>query len=147
MTQTQFTLELQRVRADMKKSAEDVTKAINSTIDKVNAVNKSQDARLNELSTRQKRDTDRLKKQAKQSQDMFMILTLLQDKPKLVTSRVKDVGNKEIDVVTGYDPAGKDSLLPILLLSGMGGSDDKEDSQDSSSMNTILMALAIGGKL
>lgn len=142
VTQTQFTIELQRIRTEMKKSAEDVTRAINTTINKINAVNKAQDVQLNEISARQKRDMDRLKRQTKQSQDMFMIMTLLQDKPKLVTTKVNDV-----DVVTGYDPNEKDSLLPILLLSGMGDVGDKDDSQDSGSMNTVLLALALSDKL
>ena len=140
VTQTQFTLELQKVRAEVKKSADDVTKAINATISRINAVNKAQDTRLNNLDARQKRDNERLRRQMKQSQEMFMMMTLLQDKPKLKM----DEANK---FVTGYDADAKDSMLPVLLLTGMGSDEGKDGSQDSSSMNTILLALAFSGKL
>lgn len=138
-TQAQLQAGLNRVGAEIRKTAQAIktmTAQINKNNSDLTAANNRQDTEIAKISSDLKKTGEGGKKQ----NEMFMLMSLLQKQPEL---EVKNAGAK-IDtsetVVNNVQIKKQDNLLPLLLMSGMGGMGGGDN-------NMMLMVLALSGKL
>lgn len=137
-TQAQLQAGLNRVGAEIRKTAQAIktmTAQINKNNSDLTAANARQDSEIAKISSDLKKTGEGGKKQ----NEMMMLMTLLQKQPEL---EVKTGGNAvAAKVITDNVQFKKqDNLLPLLLMSGMGGMGGGDN-------NMMLVALALSGKL
>lgn len=138
-TQAQLQAGLNRVGAEIRKTAQAIktmTAQINKNNSDLAAANARQDAEIARLSSDMKKTGEGGKKQ----NEMFMLMSLLQKQPEL---EVKNAGARietSESVVNNVQLKKQDNLLPLLLMSGMGGTGGGDN-------NMMLMVLALSGKL
>jgi len=137
-TQAQLQAGLNRVGAEIRKTAQAIktmTAQINKNNSDLTAANARQDSEIARLSGDLKKTGEGGKKQ----NEMFMLMSLLQKQPELEPKTGGNAAAAKL-ITDNVQIKKQDSLLPLLLMSGMGGMGGGDN-------NMMLMVLALSGKL
>jgi len=133
VTQAQLEAGLARVGKQISANSE----AIKKVATQANKIN----SELGAATTRLDKQVGELKKEVKKQAETSLLLTLLQGTPE-IQKTTATVGTQT--VLTDVSVKKTDILLPIVLLSGLGGGGGLGGGDSS---NMLLLALALSGKL
>jgi hypothetical protein len=144
VTQTQLEAALARSDGKIKVVADGVS-TINARVASLHAASKKE-------ADERKKSVDTQSKDLNQKLQMLALLPMLVQAPSFTTPSVKigavvhplvDSNNIPIQSVSGPDTSTMDMLLPLLMMSGMGGTGGLSLGGDSSSDGGSMMMLAL----
>jgi hypothetical protein len=133
VTQTQLQTALAKVSADVKTNG-DAIKTVNARLNTLSSEQAQQVATLRRESAERKKADAAIRADQKKIRELAVLQVLLQKPPTLDVTRD---GGQVTDVTLKQS---NDSLLPILLMGGLGGDSSGGGSDNSMMMMALLLS-------